>query len=1069
VFVLGALAAPQLAGAAGYWTPPVNATWQWQLSVPVDQTVDASVYDIDLFENEASVVASLHAQGRHVICYMDAGTWEGWRPDASKFPASVLGKADPGWTEEKWLDIRQLSIIEPLMEARFKLCKEKGFDGIEADNVDGWQNNTGFPITAAEQLTYDEWLANTAHSLGLSIALKSDTQQIPELEPYYDYSVDEECVEYSECSLLEPFVKAGKPVFEVEYAKTPSQFCAETNALGLMAMQKGKELEAWNAPCWAQGNWVGSKGAAGYDLAGFNGSSDLTNMPGVTVTLAKGSRLVWASPSTDPRALESPSGTSRSAAAYSDPSEVQVQLHFANAYQGNLHLYAVDWDSTARRETITVGGQTASLTGGSFAQGAWASVPINVAAGTTLPISVKRTAGSTAVLSGIMLGDANPPYTITTAPEGTWVGAFGSSGYDLAGWTGSGDLGYSQDAAATLTKGSRYVWAPQTTETRALENPSGSARVAATYYDPSQLEAQLHFTKEFKGDLHLYAVDWDSAGRREVISVNGQSATLSSDFSKGAWVTFPIEAAAGQTVPITVARTAGPNAVLSGILLGNEGSPPAPTVESAPQGKWVGAVGSSGYALGGWDGTAGDVSYLPDASLTLQQGSRWLWAANTTDVRALSDPAEHIRNAATYYDPNQIQMQLSFNEAYTGELHLYALDWDSESRREIISVNGQSAVLSSDFSQGAWVSFPVNVPANGTVSITVSRVSGGSAVLSGIFLGNTGTPPVPKLESAPQGKWVGAVGSSGYALTGWNGTAGGLAFLPSASLTVQQGSGYQWAANTTDPRALSDPTEPTRNAAATVYDPNQIQTQLSFTAAYSGELHLYAVDWDSAGRREVITVNGQSAVLGSDFSAGAWVAFPVSVQAGGTISITVTRLAGPNAVLSGIFLGNAGTPPGATVSSSPQGSWVGSYGTAGYALAAWNEPADLVELPKATLTVEQASRYTWAASTSDVRALQSPDKSTRIAATYYDPHEIKLKLSFKEAYSGTLRLYALDWDSTGRREVITVNGQSAALSSDFSAGAWVSFPISVAASGTVSITVTCLAGGNAVLSGLFLG
>jgi hypothetical protein len=253
LFALG-FAAPQLAGAAGYWTPPVNATWQWQLSVPVDQTVDASVYDIDLFENEASVVASLHAQGRHVICYMDAGTWEGWRPDASKFPASVLGNADPGWTEEKWLDIRQLSIIEPLMEARFKLCKEKGFDGIEADNVDGWQNNTGFPITAAEQLTYNEWLANTAHSLGLSIALKSDTQQIPELEPYFDYSVDEECIEYSECSLLEPFVKAGKPVFEVEYAKTPSQFCAETNALGLMAMQKGKELEAWNAPCWAQGD-----------------------------------------------------------------------------------------------------------------------------------------------------------------------------------------------------------------------------------------------------------------------------------------------------------------------------------------------------------------------------------------------------------------------------------------------------------------------------------------------------------------------------------------------------------------------------------------------------------------------------------------------------------------------------------------------------------------------------------------------------------------------------------------------------------------------------------------------
>ncbi len=102
-------------------------------------------------------------------------------------------------------------------------------------------------------------------------------------------------------------------------------------------------------------------------------------------------------------------------------------------------------------------------------------------------------------------------------------------------------------------------------------------------------------------------------------------------------------------------------------------------------------------------------------------------------------------------------------------------------------------------------------------------------------------------------------------------------------------------------------------------------------------------------------------------------------------------------------------------------------------LAGWNGESDLTELPKATLTVEQASRYTWAGPNSNVRALQSPDKSTRIAATYYDANEIKLKLSFNEAYSGTLRLYAVDWDATGRREVISVNGQSVALSSDFSA------------------------------------
>ena len=724
----------QVSRAASWWVPPQNSTWDWQLAVPVDQTVDAQVYDIDLFENEASVVSSLHAQGRHVICYLDTGTWEGWRPDASKFPASVLGKADPGWTEERWLDIRQLSILEPIMEARFKLCKEKGFDAIEADNVDVFQNESGFPITAADQLTYNKWLAGAAHALGLSIAMKSDTNQIAELEPYFDFQVDEECIEYAECNLLEPFIKAGKAVFEVEYAMTPSQFCSQLNALKFMAMQKNKELDAWSAPCWAQGNWVGAKGAAGYDLAGFNGSSDLTNMPEIAVTLVKGSRLTWASPTTDTRALQGPDGSTRNATAYSDPNEVQVQLHFSHAFQGNLHLYAVDWDSTARRETITAGGQTANLTAGNFGQGAWVSFPINVAAGGTVPITVKRTAGTSAVLSGIFLGDAGPSSpAVTTAPQGTWVSAYGSQGYDLADWNGVGDLGYTPSATTTLVQGSRYQWASQTTDVRALQSPDGLTRAAATYYDPNQIQLKLSFPGAYSGNLHLYALDWDSTARRETITVNGSSATLG-EFKAGAWVTFPISVVAGGTVTITVDHTAGANAVLSGIFLGDAGTPPAIGASSSPQGSWVGTYGSGGYDLLGFGGSS-DLTSLSNASVSVEQASRYTWASSSADARALQSPDKSTRLAATLYDPNQIKLHLSFTAPYSGNLELYALDWDSTARREMISVNGQTAVLADDFSKGAWITFPISVGAGDTVTITVDRLAGSNAVLSGVFLG----------------------------------------------------------------------------------------------------------------------------------------------------------------------------------------------------------------------------------------------------------------------------------------------------------------------------------------------
>jgi hypothetical protein len=231
------------------WIPAPDTTWQWQLTTPVDQSVSAKVYDIDLFDNSSSVVAALHRHGHKVICYLDAGTYEDFRPDSASFPSSVLGKPN-GWPGERWLDIRRLSLLAPIMRERFLLCKHKHFDGAEADNVDGYANDSGFPLTASEQLTYNKWLSRTAHALGLSIALKNDLGQARQLEPYFDYALDEQCFQYSECSLLRPFVVAHKAVFEVEYNLSPSRFCRQANADRFMSMRKDPDLDAKRQVCW---------------------------------------------------------------------------------------------------------------------------------------------------------------------------------------------------------------------------------------------------------------------------------------------------------------------------------------------------------------------------------------------------------------------------------------------------------------------------------------------------------------------------------------------------------------------------------------------------------------------------------------------------------------------------------------------------------------------------------------------------------------------------------------------------------------------------------------------------
>ncbi|MFI8965185.1 endo alpha-1,4 polygalactosaminidase [Streptomyces sp. NPDC053493] len=230
------------------WRPKPGVAWQWQLSGRLDPTVDVPVYDIDGFDHPAATVADLHRRGRKVICYLSTGAWEEFRPDARKFPAALLGKGN-GWPGERWLDIRRTDLLAPLMAARLDMCRAKGFDAVEPDNMDGYANETGFPLTAADQLRYNRLVARLAHERGLSVGLKNDLDQIPELLPDFDFAVDEQCAQYEECERLTPFVRAGKAVFHVEYAPATDAFCPEARRLGLSSMLKKEDLGAWRKPC----------------------------------------------------------------------------------------------------------------------------------------------------------------------------------------------------------------------------------------------------------------------------------------------------------------------------------------------------------------------------------------------------------------------------------------------------------------------------------------------------------------------------------------------------------------------------------------------------------------------------------------------------------------------------------------------------------------------------------------------------------------------------------------------------------------------------------------------------
>lgn len=232
----------QVAPAATTWVPKVTDTWQWQLSGTINTSYNVTVYDIDLFDAPDSVMNTLRNQGKRIVCYFSAGSAENWRPDYNQFKAADKGNNLDGWAGEKWVDTRSAN-VRNIMKARLDKAKARGCDGVEPDNVDAYTNNPGFPLTASTQLDYNRFLATEAHARGLKIGLKNDVDQLKALEPSFDFAVNEQCNQYSECGGYSVFTGKGKPVFNAEYKKIwrdnaseRAKMCAKAKSMNLRTL-----------------------------------------------------------------------------------------------------------------------------------------------------------------------------------------------------------------------------------------------------------------------------------------------------------------------------------------------------------------------------------------------------------------------------------------------------------------------------------------------------------------------------------------------------------------------------------------------------------------------------------------------------------------------------------------------------------------------------------------------------------------------------------------------------------------------------------------------------------------
>jgi hypothetical protein len=235
---------------------PPASDWNWQLNGDLNMSVDAEVWDIDLFDSTAEDIAALHDNGKYVICYFSAGSIEDWRPDVGGIEDSAIGLPLDDWPGERWLDVRARSVIE-MLSKRIEMASSKDCDAVEPDNVDGFGNETGFSLTSNDQIEFNMAIAEKAHSRRLAVGLKNSFNIVEQLVSFFDFAVTEQCHEYDECELVGPFLEQGKPVFNAEYSGGENEAmsfaevqCTVANQIGIHTLFMPIDLDgSWRISC----------------------------------------------------------------------------------------------------------------------------------------------------------------------------------------------------------------------------------------------------------------------------------------------------------------------------------------------------------------------------------------------------------------------------------------------------------------------------------------------------------------------------------------------------------------------------------------------------------------------------------------------------------------------------------------------------------------------------------------------------------------------------------------------------------------------------------------------------
>lgn len=539
-------------------------------------------------------------------------------------------------------------------------------------------------------------------------------------------------------------------------------------------------------------------------------------------------------------------------------------------------------------------------------------------AGCPVPIYGPRPAGvdeTNEPVGCVASGGATPPPTATGAAafvrtdsttKGNWKSAYGADGANVIGDTAA----YPSYVNVVPAANSTWVWDDSTTDVRALLKQSSSTdRIAGCWYSPGAFTIDLNFIDSQTHQVAFYAVDFDSDGRAQKFDVLDANGTLLdtrtvSGFSGGQYLVWNLS---GHVIVRVTNADPSSNAVVSGVFFGaggsgaSSGSSAFLKTDTTTKGSWKSVYGADGANV------IGDSAAYPSyVTVTPAANATWVWAASTTDTRALLKRASSIdRIAGCWYSGSSFSIDLKFTDSKTHQVALYAVDFDNFNGRtekfDILDANG--AVLDtrsvSGFVGGEYLVW--NLGGHVTVRVTNTNPNS-NAVVGGVFFGGAAavSPAVfVATDATTKGTWKSVYGKDGANVIGDS-----ASYPAYVSVTPAGSLSYVWAGTSSDVRALQKLSGSSSRIAACWYSGSVFTINLNFTDGQAHQLALYFVDFDNYNGRtqkvEILDTGGH--VLDtrtlSAFTGGQYLVWNLS----GYVTVRVTNTnPSSNAVVSGLF------------------------------------------------------------------------------------------------------------------------------------------------------------------------